>query len=142
MSHKLTELKIIIQDKLEKSISLFINNIDGLEPFDSTSTYTSEELIPYDSLTSRSMRVFEMAIKYFKISDLLESLHQAESFRDLIHSANKLGLIESENVWFEMRIVRNQITHDYLPAELKIMFDFITNEFLNEIMFLQRRIKT
>lgn len=142
MSNKLTELKIIIQDKLEKSISLFINNIDGLEPFDSTSTYTSEELIPYDSLTSRSMRVFEMAIKYFKISDLLESLHQAESFRDLIHSANKLGLIESENVWFEMRIVRNQITHDYLPAELKIMFDFITNEFLNEIMFLQRRIKT
>ncbi len=142
MSHKLTELKSLTQAKLEKSITLFTSSVDGLDPYDSPYNYSSQELMPYDALTSRFMRVCEMAIKFFKVLDLMESLHPSESFRDLIHNTSKLGFIQSEEVWFEMRIVRNQITHDYLPVEFKIMFDFIMNEFLNEIMFLQRKIKT
>ncbi|MBL7829651.1 MAG: nucleotidyltransferase substrate binding protein [Saprospiraceae bacterium] len=142
MSHKLTELKSLTQAKLEKSITLFTSSVDGLDPYDSAYNYSSQELMPYDALTSRFMRVYEMAIKFFKVLDLMESLHPSESLRDLIHNTSKLGFIQSEEVWFEMRIVRNQITHDYLPVEFKIMFDFITNEFLNEIMFLQRKIKT
>lgn len=142
MSHKLTELKSLTQSKLEKSITLFTSSVDGLDPYDSAYNYSSQELMPYDALTSRFMRVYEMAIKFFKVLDLMESLHPSESFRDLIHNTSKLGFIKSEEVWFEMRIVRNQITHDYLPVEFKIMFDFITNELLNEIMFLQRKIKT
>ena len=142
MSHKLTELKSLTQAKLEKSITLFTSSVDGLDPYDSAYNYSSQELMPYDALTSRFMRVCEMAIKFFKVLDLMESLHPSESFRDLIHNTSKLGFIKSEEVWFEMRIVRNQITHDYLPVEFKIMFDFIMNEFLNEIMFLQRKIKT
>jgi len=142
MSHKLTELKSLTQSKLEKSITLFTSSVDGLDPYDSAYNYSSQELMPYDALTSRFMRVYEMAIKFFKVLDLMESLHPSESFRDLIHNTSKLGFIKSEEVWFEMRIVRNQITHDYLPVEFKIMFDFITNELLNEIIFLQRKIKT
>jgi len=53
----------------------------------------------------------------------------------------KARLISSTRRWMEMRDIRNRIVHDYLPQELKAIYDSIGGEFGQEILMLKRKIQ-
>jgi uncharacterized protein with HEPN domain len=50
----------------------------------------------------------------------------------------KLNIIENEELWFEMRMIRNKISHDYLPTQLEKMISLITNEFYSEFNHIKQ----
>jgi hypothetical protein len=140
MSINIIQLKEIQRDNLEKAIQLFQSSVNDVDDFDVNKKYTHKELVPYDALTNRCMRVYEMAIKYFDCIDKIDSKHNAETFRDLIHNACKFLLVNNEEVWFDMKKIRNKMAHEYLPNEMKNMYDFITSSFTQEVNYLYKKI--
>ena len=126
------ELLDINKEKFSKSFILFENIILKTPRFESNINYTPEELEIFDALTSRFVRIYETSIQLFKTFDTLQSLHVAESFSDLISNASKLNLIENEDVWFDMRLIRNKISHDYLPNQIQEMIERIVDSFYLE----------
>ena len=129
MKNQLLEIN---KEKFSKSFQLFENIILKNPKFDSSIDYTSEELEIFDALTSRFVSIYETSIQLFKTFDTLQSLHVAESFSDLISNASKLNLIENEDVWFDMRLIRNKISHDYLPNQIQEMIERIVDSFYLE----------
>lgn len=53
----------------------------------------------------------------------------------------KLKLISSVEVWIDMRDIRNRVVHDYLPNQIKDIFDLILGEFKDEIFSVNEKIK-
>jgi len=129
MKNKLIESN---KEKFLKSFEHYESIVLVLPNFDSTIPYTSDELVIFDALTSRFVRLYETVIQLFRPIDSLQSIHISESFGDLISNMVKLHIIENEELWFEMRMIRNKISHDYLPTQLEKMIFLITNEFYSE----------
>ncbi len=134
------ELLEINKEKLFKTFELFENIVTKCPVYDASKTYSPIELEIFDALTSRFVRVYETAIQLFKTIDNLQSLHIAESFGDLMSNCEKLQIITNQDIWFDMRLIRNKISHDYLPNQLQEMLQFITNEFYSELKNISQRI--
>lgn len=85
-------------------------------------TYSFEELDKFEALTSRFARVSDMLIqKMFRLIDVLE-LEKAGSIIDRINRAEKRNLIYSGEVFKEIRHLRNDIAHEYLPSAIEEIF--------------------
>jgi len=137
-------LKAILEQngiKLRRSIAVFLAIAENAPVYDLLYEYTASELEKFDALTGRFLRVYETAVQFFRTIDLFESIEKADTFRDLIHHACKLGWIQNEETWMEMRIVRNKITHDYLPEQFSEMYAIICNAFTKEIIYLNSKLK-
>lgn len=73
-------------------------------------------------LTARFARLSDIYIqKFLRLLDELEAERQG-SIIDRINRAEKRGLIESSEMFLEIRDLRNDIAHDYLPDELLTIF--------------------
>lgn len=106
-------------------------------PFDPARVYTPEELEPYDAMCDRYLRVVEMAIRYFRTFERSRLALNSESYRDLLGNVAKWGLIEDAELWFRMRDLRNRIAHDYLPEQLRRIYEAISGEFGPELLRLR-----
>ena len=106
-------------------------------PFDIARAYTPEELEPYDAMCDRYLRVVEMAIRYFRTLERSRLALNSESYRDLLGNIAKWGLIEDVDLWFRMRDLRNRIAHDYLPEQLRRIYEAISGEFGPEVLRLR-----
>lgn len=137
MKNQLLEIN---KDKFLKSFILFENIILKTPRFESNINYTPEELEIFDALTSRFGRIYETSIQLFKTFDTLQSLHVAESFGDLISNCSKLNLITNEDLWFDMRLIRNKISHDYLPNQIQEMIERIVDSFYLEFKNLNSKL--
>lgn len=135
MKNKLIESN---KEKLFKAFEHYESTVLVLPNFDSTIPYTSDELVIFDALTSRFVRLYETVIQLFRSVDSVQSIHISESFGDLIANMVKLNIIANEELWFEMRMIRNKISHDYLPTELEKMISLITNEFYLEFNHIKQ----
>lgn len=86
------------------------------------SEYTLEELDHLEGLTSRFARLSDILIqKIFRLIDELD-LDQPGTVRDRINRAEKKGLIVSTAIFVDIRDLRNDIAHEYLPSELNNMY--------------------
>lgn len=84
--------------------------------------YDDDELDKFESLTSRFARLGDILIqKIFRLIDELD-LDAAGTVRDRINRAEKKGLIDSANVFIEIRMLRNDIAHEYVPEEIIELF--------------------
>ncbi len=61
----------------------------------------------------------------------------SETLRDSLNRTEKLEIISSTILWLQMRDVRNRIVHDYLPEEIKDMYDEIMGAFGKELLRLK-----
>ena len=127
----------ITRQKLIKSIDLVQASLSRTEPYNSNRIYTAIELEPYDALCDRFIRCIEMAIKFFKSYERFQFAESSNTIRDLLKRMEKLGIILDTDLWFEMRELRNRIVHDYLPEQLKDMYDLIQCEYAKEIKRLK-----
>lgn len=85
--------------------------------------YTFEELDKFEALTSRFARTGDMLIqKIFRSIDILE-LERPGSVIDRINRAEKRGLISSSKIFKEIRYLRNEISHEYIPTAIEQIFE-------------------
>lgn len=84
-------------------------------------TLKDEELIEYEALSSRFGRLTDMLIhKFFRTIDLVE-LTEGGTLLDVIHRAEKRGLIDVNFDARSLKDLRNEIVRDYLLEGFKIL---------------------
>lgn len=85
-------------------------------------SYGPEELESFESFTGRFARLSDILIqKLFRLVDELD-LDSSGTVRDRINRAEKKGLIASSDLFVEIRMVRNDIAHEYLPEVIQELF--------------------
>ena len=76
----------------------------------------------FEAFTSRFARMSDMLIqKVFRLLDKIELVDDG-TIRDRINRAEKKGLIESADMFIQIRIVRNDIAHEYHIETLKDIY--------------------
>ena len=85
-------------------------------------SYEPEELESFESFTGRFARLSDILIqKIFRLVDELD-LDTQGTIRDRINRAEKKELIVSSDVFVEIRMIRNDIAHEYLPEAIHEIF--------------------
>lgn len=84
--------------------------------------FSPEELESFESLCSRFARLSDiMTQKIFRLLAEI-ALEQPGTVRDRINRAEKWNLIETAEEFVAIRIVRNDIAHEYLPEAIRDIF--------------------
>ncbi|GFO54728.1 hypothetical protein GMSM_17350 [Geomonas sp. Red276] len=84
--------------------------------------YLPDELESFESLTSRFARLSDILIqKVFRLIDRLD-LETEGSIRDRINRAEKKDLIGSAEIFVEIRMLRNDIAHEYLREAIQELY--------------------
>ena len=120
------------------SIELVEASLKELDKYSVTRNYTPKELEPYDALSDRFIRAVETCIKFFKTYEYYLYAVSSDSYRELLLHMEKKNLISAAETWIDMR---NRIVHDYLPQQIKNIYDLIMSEFRNELFILRIKIK-
>ena len=128
--------------KLVSAVNLVEASLKDLDHFDVNRKYSPKELEPYDALSGRFIRAVEACIKFFKTYDYYLNTVSSETYRDLLLNMEKLGIISSLGLWIDMRDIRNRVVHDYLPHQIKEIYDLIMGEFKDELLLTKQRIET
>jgi uncharacterized protein with HEPN domain len=130
------------RDKAQRAITALLVSCATVTAFDPARDYTLTELEPYDAISSRFIRAVEMALRFMRTLERLEFAEQSDSVRDLLHRMEKLGMVSETGLWLMMRDMRNRIVHDYLPGEIKVMYDNIIGVYSAELEAFSQRIAT
>jgi hypothetical protein len=83
--------------------------------------YTFEEQESFDSFTSKFARTSDIFIQKVLRTIWLLFHEPAIPLIDLANRCEKEGIIPSADILVEIRDLRNQIAHEYLPEALKAM---------------------
>jgi len=127
--------------KLISAVSLVEASLNGLDNYNSEQKYSPKELEPYDALSDRFIRAVETCIKFFKSYEYYLYTISSDTYRDLLLKMEKVNLISSTAIWVDMRDIRNRVVHDYLPNQIKNIFDLIMGEFGNELLQVKGKVE-
>ena len=109
---ELSKASEVLRYSLKKCSSIELNN--ELNPMD---------LESFEALTSRFARLSDIIIqkilRYFDILDLEEK----GTVRDRINRAEKRQVIESADDFIQIRILRNEIAHEYQSETIYMIFE-------------------
>ncbi len=95
--------------------------------------YTDDEYDTFETLTSRYARAIDLIVrKVLRTIDIVEFEHPG-TLIDTVNRAERRGLIDSVNSLREMTDLRNEISHDYIKAELIETFEETLKQTLNVI---------
>lgn len=84
---------------------------------------TYEEMESFEALTSRFARLSDIIIqRIFGLFDAF-NLEPPGTVRDRINRAEKMGVIESADRFIEIRILRNEIAHEYKTDTIYDIFE-------------------
>ena len=133
-ANKQAEITRHARQKMNDAVALVRASLNKLKPYNEKHAYSADESEPYDALSDRSIRAVEVSIKFFRSYERLQFAENSDALRDLLNRMEKLEMISSVEVWFRMRDVRNRIVHDYLPHEIKVMYDDIMEPFGRELI--------
>lgn len=104
---------------LESAIVTLKLSVDKCSKIGVKSIYTFEEEESFDSLTSKFGRTSDLYTQKV-LRTIWMLLHEPfVPFIDLLNKAEKMELINSADQMIEIRDIRNEITHEYLPDALK-----------------------
>ncbi len=122
-------------DKMLVTVALVQASLRKLTTYDVARNYSADESEPYDALSDRFIRAVEVSLEFFRSYERLQFAEESDTLRDWLNRMEKLALISSVERWFNMRDVRNRIVHDYIPTEIKQMYDDIMGDFAEELVF-------
>lgn len=111
------------REKMLAAIELVQASRRKLVPYDEHRLYSADEAEPYDALSDRFVRAVEVCLKFFRSYERLQFAEESDTLRDQLNRMEKMGVISSVERWFQMRDVRNRIVHDYLPQDIKQIYD-------------------
>ncbi len=140
MNSDQVKLTKIAAQKTINSIQLVEDSLKKIKPYNNEKIYSSDELEPYDALSDRFIRSIEISIKFFRSYEIYLYGEISQTLRDLLNKMASQNLVSSVQKWMEMRDVRNRIVHDYLPDEIKDIYDSIMDEYGNELIILKKSV--
>ncbi len=138
MIDKKLNIKLLSEeiDMLEKAIQTLKLSVNKCLAIYNKNDYSFEDLESFDSLTSKFSRASDLYTQKI-IRTIWILLHEPfVPFIDMLNQAEKLSIIYSADQLFEIRDLRNQITHEYLPdAITELVPDVLENAILLEKNF-------
>ena len=140
MNSDLITLISAARQKVLNTIMLVEASLSRITPYDVNQNYTPEEMEPYDAMSGRFIRAIEVSLKFFRTYERYLFVESSDTIRDLLNRMATVDLITSTQLWVAMRDVRNRIVHDYLPKDIKQIYDAIQNQFGNELTQLQSKL--
>ena len=140
MNSDLITLISAARQKVLNTIMLVEASLSRITPYDVNQNYTPEEMEPYDAMSDRFIRAVEVSLKFFRTYERYLFAESSDTIRDLLNRMATVDLITSTQLWVAMRDVRNRIVHDYLPKDIKQIYDSIQNQFGNELKQLQSKL--
>ena len=140
MNSDLITLITAARQKVLNTIMLVEASLSRITPYDVNQNYTPEEMEPYDAMSDRFIRAVEVSLKFFRTYERYLFAESSDTIRDLLNRMATVDLITSTQLWVAMRDVRNRIVHDYLPKDIKQIYDAIQNQFGNELTQLQSKL--
>ena len=140
MNSDLITLITAARQKVLNTIMLVEASLSRITPYDVNQNYTPEEMEPYDAMSDRFIRAVEVSLKFFRTYERYLFAESSDTIRDLLNRMATVDLITSTQLWVAMRDVRNRIVHDYLPKDIKQIYDAIQNQFGNELKQLQSKL--
>lgn len=103
---------------LEKSLETLKLSINKCSVLFGKDEYTFEEMESFDSLTSKFGRTSDLYTQKV-LRTIWMLLHEPfVPYIDLLNKAEKMGIIHSADQLLEIRDLRNQITHEYIPEAI------------------------
>lgn len=107
---------------LEGARDIFRYSFEKCSGIGLKSDFTYEELESFEALTSRFARLSDIIIqKILRIFDELD-LEESGAVRDRINRAEKKSIIASADDFIQIRILRNEIAHEYKPDAVSEIF--------------------
>ena len=140
MNSDLITLITAARQKVLNTIMLVEASLSRITPYDVNQNYTPEEMEPYDAMSGRFIRAVEVSLKFFRTYERYLFAESSDTIRDLLNRMATVDLITSTQLWVAMRDVRNRIVHDYLPKDIKQIYDVIQNQFGNELKQLKSKL--
>jgi len=128
------------RQKVLNTIMLVEASLSRITPYDVNQNYTPEEMEPCDAMSGRFIRAIEVSLKFFRTYERYLFVESSDTIRDLLNRMATVDLITSTQLWVAMRDVRNRIVHDYLPKDIKQIYDVSQNQFGNELKQLQSKL--
>ncbi|MCK9282619.1 MAG: nucleotidyltransferase substrate binding protein [Melioribacteraceae bacterium] len=121
--------------KTEKATTRLKTSFDKCSRFDFIDKITDDELETLESLTARFARLSDIIIKkIFRIIEKID-LDSPSTIRDSILLAEKKELIESAELFFRIRELRNMTAHDYEENEEALIPHFKEIIYLTPYLF-------
>ncbi|MBM3198684.1 MAG: hypothetical protein FJZ58_05460 [Chlamydiae bacterium] len=103
---------------LEDASNILTRSYEICKQIGQKENYPLEELDHLEALTSRFARLSDLLMqKIFRIVDELD-LETPGTVRDRLNRAEKKRLISSADSFIKIRILRNDIAHEYMPQAL------------------------
>lgn len=122
MSNKLLDLLKEELKSVEEAAFILDYSYNNCKKIGIKEEYSLHELDNFEAFTSRFARLSDILIqKLFRLIDKIE-LEEKGTVRDIINNAEKKGLIDNADTFVQIRIVRNDITHEYDPDSVKEIF--------------------
>ena len=122
--------KLILQqfEDLSKAVYLLEASCKKFKPYKARKKYTPSELEYYDSLAFRFEKSVELFQHFFKGLESFLHGKVSDTLRDRLLSIQKLKLIDTIDFWIEARLLRNKVAHDYLPEQLRDIYNEVHNK--------------
>ena len=109
-------------DSMNKMIISLYSAFEICKEIGQKNSYTEEEFMYFDVLTSRFSRLSDFIIqKAFRTIDKIDG-EDTGTVRDRLNRAEKKELLSGADDFADIRNLRNNITHEYIPEEMAEIF--------------------
>ncbi|MBI3194476.1 MAG: hypothetical protein HYZ34_08440 [Ignavibacteriae bacterium] len=121
--------ELLLKKELQRQLELFRKAIKVLQQSYASCSllgvkdnYELSEMVVFEALTSRFARATDLFTqKIIRLIDELE-LEEQGSIIDRINRAEKRGLIDSAELFKDVKRLRNRIAHDYAEEDISDIF--------------------
>ncbi|MEP6926040.1 MAG: hypothetical protein ABI834_00320 [Ginsengibacter sp.] len=111
----------------DEATNHLVSSLNRCKDFIFNETFTEEQLVELEALTSRFARVSDLLIqKILKTIDEIEGTTPG-TVRDRLLQAEKKSIIINADDFMEIRKIRNRIAHEYETDALRDIFVFAFN---------------
>ncbi|MGH2575957.1 MAG: hypothetical protein ACRDFC_09695 [Ignavibacteria bacterium] len=125
---------------LNKATEILKYSFEKCKNLEGKKEFSLNELDNLESLTSRFARLSDLLIqKIFRLIDGIE-LEDSGTIRDRINRAEKRNIIDSADILTEIRILRNNIAHEYLPEAITEIYKNVIKYTPNLLKFCEATI--
>ena len=122
MTNMEDNLKQELRD-LEKARDVLRYSYEKCQAIELMDGLSYDEQESFEALTGRFARLSDLIIqKIFRLLDILD-LEEEGTIRDRINRAEKKGAIHSADDFIEIRILRNEIAHEYKSETIYAIFE-------------------
>lgn len=104
---------------LLRSLETLKLSVEKAESIGNKAEYSFEEMETFDSLTSKFSRTSDIFTQKILRSVWILLHEEITPFIDILNRAEKIGIIFSSDKLLEIRDLRNQITHEYIPETIQ-----------------------